>query len=135
MPLEEKMVKMILSFLFSVHNPPLIFFEEFAMNYKLPLCYFWLSDWCYIGCDTMLCLGHKVEQLFNQLHMKRGAEEREEIGVEYHITSFYPHTTQQDGNIIPIDNSLMPRRARRLTRVWLAPLGFALQNEICIAVD
>ena len=78
----------------------------------------------------MLCLGHKVEQLFNQLHMKRGAEEREEIGVEYHIISFYPHTTQQDGNIIPIDNSLMPRRARRLTRVWLAPLGFALQNEI-----
>lgn len=40
MPLEEKMVKMILSFLFSVRNSPLIFFEEFARNYKLPLRYF-----------------------------------------------------------------------------------------------
>ena len=134
-PLEEKMVKMILSILFSVHNPPLIFFEEFAMNYKLPLRYFWLSDWCYIGCDTVLCLGHKVEQLFNQLHMKKGAEEKEDIGVDYHIISCYPHTTQQDGNIIPIDTSLMPRRAMTLTQVWLAPLGFALQNEICVSTD
>lgn len=52
-----------------------------------------------------MSLGRKVEQLFNQLHMKRGAEEREEMSIEYHIISFYPHTTQQDGNIIPIDNS------------------------------
>lgn len=67
--------------------------------------------------------------------MKKGAEEKEDIGVEYHIISCYPHTTQQDGNIIPIDNSLMPRRAGSLTQVWLAPLGFALQNEICISTD
>lgn len=83
----------------------------------------------------MLCLGHKVEQLFNQLHMKRGAEEREEIGVEDRIISFYPHTTLQDGNIIPTDNSVMPRRPRILTQVWLAPLDFALQNEIYICVN
>ena len=47
----------------------------------------------------------------------KGAEEKEDIGVEYHIISCYPHTTQQDGNIIPIDNSLMPRRAGSLTQV------------------
>lgn len=44
----------------------------------------------------MLCLDHKVEQLFNQLHMKTGAEERLEIGVEDHIISFYPHRTLRD---------------------------------------
>ena len=73
----------------------------------------------------MLCLGHKVEQLFNQLHMKRGAEEREEIGVEYHIISFYPHISQQDGNIIPIDNSLMPSGASQTWVRLLALLGIS----------
>lgn len=44
----------------------------------------------------MLCLHHKVEKFFNQLHMKKGAEERNKIGVEDHIILFYPHRTLQD---------------------------------------
>lgn len=37
----------------------------------------------------MLYLGHRAEQLFKQLHMKRGIEEREKIGVEDHIIFVY----------------------------------------------
>lgn len=39
----------------------------------------------------MLYLGHRAEQLCKQLHMKRGIEERERIGVEDHIIFVYDH--------------------------------------------
>lgn len=80
----------------------------------------------------MLYLAHRAEQLFKQLHMKRGVEEREKMGVEDHIIFFL--WSQKISNIIPTDNPVMPRRSRILTQVWLAPLDFALQNEICISI-
>lgn len=39
----------------------------------------------------MLYLGHRAEQAFKQLHMKRGIEEREKIDVEDHIIFVYSH--------------------------------------------
>lgn len=92
----RKTKKILRAFYFLCRTPFRRFSKRLQWIYKLLVHYFWLLDWCYFGHDTMLCLHHKVEKFFIQLHMKNSAEERNEIGVEDHVISFYPHRTLRD---------------------------------------